>query len=207
MSNCVFSYGWERTQLEILENMMKDKRVLMIVGGLVLVVVLVAGAFTAVRLLAKPAQSDYGPNVQVFEDVIDDGSGAVSITTIVEPSPDLPNQEMTTGGVFLRREDNSVFVGTGNVSVSVVVENGETSSAADHSGPEIEVVLTRDTVFYRDETDMNLEGAESGERRVQQILEQVDDLPELVKGDSMGVWGEQRGDRVIAAVIVFGEGQ
>ncbi len=186
---------------------MKQKRVWMIVGGLVLVTMLVAGAFTAVRLLAKPEQDAYGANVQVFEDEIDDGSGPVSITTIVEPSPDLPERQAEVSGVFLRREDNSVFVGTGNISVSVVVENGETTTAADHSGPEVEVVLTHDTLFYRDETDINLEAAESGERQIQQVVRPVDSLAELAEGASIGVWGERRGDRVIAEVVVFGEKQ
>jgi hypothetical protein len=186
--------------------MMKNKRVLMVVGGLILVLVLVAGAFTAVRLLAKPEEvSGRGGAVQVFEDVIDDGSGPVTISTIVEPSPDLPQRQPETNGVFLRREDNSVFVGTGNVSVSVVVENGETTTSADHSGPEIEVVLTRDTVFYQDVTEVNREATESVERRIQQEVRQVDSMAELAGGSSISVWGERRGDRVIAEVVVFGE--
>ena len=184
---------------------MKNKRVLVIVGGLILVLVLGAGAFTAVRLLAEPEQSDYGAGVQVFEDVIDDGSGPVSITTILEPSPDLPNREADVSGIFLRREDNSVFVGTGNISVSVMVEDGKPSTTTDHSGPEIEVVLTRDTVFYEDVTEISREAMESGEQHIQQEVRQVDELADLTKGASIGVWGERRGDRVIAEVVVYRE--
>ncbi len=187
---------------------MKNKQIMMIVGGLVLVAVLVAGAFTAVRLLAKPAEAEHAPNVKVFEDVMNDGNGPVTVTTIVEPSPDLPQRPSETSGVFVRREDNSLYVGTGSISVNVQVVNGETSVAADHSGPEVEVVLTHDTQFFRDETNASAEGiTESGERRLTQEIVPVDSMDEAGEGYSLEVWGEKSGDRVIAEIVVFGEVQ
>ena len=63
---------------------------------------------------------------QVFEDVYDDGSGnPVTVQTVILPAPELPTGESGVGGVFLRQEDNSYFVGTGSTSVSVQVVNGE----------------------------------------------------------------------------------
>jgi len=98
-------------------------------------------------------------------------------------------------------------MGTGSTSVSIQVENGETSTAVDHSGPEVEVVVTGDTVFYEDVTKVSFEASESKEQTVQQEVRPVAQPSELTKGASMAVWGERRGDRIVATVVVFTEGR
>lgn len=184
------------------------KRTGLIIGGVVLVLVLVAGAFTAVRLLTPQAvaSGNFAPGVTVYEDVFDDGNGnPVTITTIIEPSPDLPDRPSEASGVFVRQEDSNYFVGTGSISVNVRIENGERSVATDHSGPEIEVVTSRDTVFYEDVTDIDYEATESVERHYIQELRQVERPAEMPGGASVAVWGEKRGDRVVAEIVIFGE--
>lgn len=185
------------------------KRSVWLAIGLVgLLVVLGAGAFTAVKLITAQDDPEVPAGAQVFEDVYDDGSGnPVTVQTVILPAPELPTDQPGVGGVFLRQEDNSYFVGTGSTSVSIQVENGETSTAVDHSGPEVEVVVTGDTIFYEDITKVSFEASESKEQTVQQEVREVEQPSELAKGASMAVWGERRGDRIVATVVVFAEGR
>lgn len=178
------------------------------IGLVALLAVLGAGAFTAVQLLTAQDEPELPAGAQVFEDVYDDGSGnPVTVQTVILPAPELPTDQPGVGGVFLRQEDNSYFVGTGSTSVSIQVENGETSTAVDHSGPEIEVVVTGDTIFYEDITEVSFESSESKEQTLQQVVRQVDPPAELSQGASISVWGERRGDRITATVVVFAEGR
>lgn len=187
------------------------KRSGLLIGGvIVLVLILAAGAFTAVRLLTPQAaaRGDYGPGVTVYEDVFADGDGnPVTVTTVIEPSPDLPDRPSEASGVFVRQEDSIYFVGTGSISVNVTINNGERSVATDHSGPEVEVVTNRDTIFYEDVTKIDYEATESVERHYVQELRQVERPAEMPGGASMAVWGEKRGDRVVAEIVVFGESE
>lgn len=197
-----------------------NKRILMILGGLVLLVVLVAGAFTAVRLLATPdetATASSGSGARMMQSVqqIDDGA-PVSVQTTILPAPELPDEPTAASGVFVRREDNSIVVGTGNidleVDVSVDPETGQetTTLTPRTDGPEIEVVMTHDTLVYRDVTDFSLDGAasdavvESGEREIVQAVKQVEAADEIGENMELQVWGERSGDRIIATIVVYG---
>ncbi len=172
----------------------------------VVVLLLGAGAFTAVRLLNAEDSNDLPAGVQVFEDVYDDGNGnPVTVKTIILPAAELPTDQSGVAGVFLRQEDNSYFVGTGSTSVNVNIVNGESSVAVDHSGPEVEVVVNHDTIFYEDITEVSFESSESKEQTLQQVVRQVDLPSDLLGGTSITAWGERRGDRVVATVIVFAE--
>ncbi len=184
---------------------MKRNALILVVIGLVAIVA--AGALTAVRLLSAQNQAADAPaGAMVFEDVMDDGSGnPVTVKTIILPAAELPDRPAEGAGVLLRQEDNSYFVGTGSVSVSVNVVNGETTTAVDHSGPEIEVVAGRDTRFYRDITEVSFASSESKEQTLQQELAAVDQPRTLPEGASIQAWGEMRGDRLIADIIVYAE--
>jgi hypothetical protein len=187
--------------------MMNRKVVLGAAVGLLVVVLLAGGAYTAVQLMVEPeAEGDLPAGAMVFEDVMDDGSGSpVTVKTVILPAEELPERPSEASGVLIRQEDNSYFVGTGSVSVSVNVVDGETTTAVDHSGPEIEVVAGRDTQFYRDVTAVEFTSAESKEQTVQQELVLVEQPETMPDGAEMQVWGQKSGDRVIADVIVYSE--
>jgi hypothetical protein len=184
-----------------------NRKVLVILGIVVLLVVLGAGAFTAMQLLAAQRQlADLPPGAMVFEDVTDDGSGnPVTVKTIVLPAAELPQRPSEANGIVKRQVDNSYFVGTGEVSVSIDVVNGETSTAVEHSGPEVEVVAGRDTQFYRDVTKVEFTASESKEQTIQQELAAVEQPEEMPEGAEIQVWGQKNGDRVTADVIVYSE--
>jgi hypothetical protein len=214
MSEGVFSHEWEGTRIEILERVMKQKRVWMIiVGGLILVAVLAAGAFTAVRLLATPdeaaATSGGGRVIQSVD--VQDGGVPVSVQTTILPAPELPDEPTAASGIFVRREDNTIVIGTGNIDVEVDVEvNPETGQETttlipSSDGPEIEVVITHDTMVYLDVTDFSIDGPiESGEREIVQAVRPVATAGEIGENTELQVWGERSGDRVIATIVVYG---
>ncbi len=113
--------------------------------------------------------------------------------------------------MFVERQDNSILVGTGGVTLDVEVIQGQGGAieprvSLGHDGPIVEVVVTRDTLIYRDETetpDPSSADIESGEHTVQQIVRLVESLDELGSNTEVQVWGERRGDRVVAAVLAY----
>jgi hypothetical protein len=181
---------------------------MLITGGiLALVLLLTSAAFVGARMLrdSDKAESEDGGSGKVMELMTDDGSGPTSLRLEIKPAPELPDEPTEVNGVLLRRQDNSVFVGTGEVRLGITMdEAGQQSVSLDHSGPEIEVVVNHDTIIYRDETDMpTLSSGKSGEQTIQQEVKAVDSLDEVGDNAEIEVWGERRGDRVIAQVLVY----
>ena len=149
----------------------------------------------------EPAQGGSGRGEVI---VLDDGSGPVQIT-FADP-PELPGEPPDVLGLFLRRQDNSLVLGTGAIEVNVEVVNGDASLSANNDGPEVEVVVTGETVIYEDITESPIIGpeeAEKGEMVVQREVKQVDNLDNLDENMVVRVWGEKRGDRVIATLLVY----
>jgi hypothetical protein len=102
--------------------------------------------------------------------------------------------------MFVERKDNSIFVGTGQVNVMVKAEPGEDPEVdSSFSGPKVEVVVSADTVIYKDTTQLDPEdpGAE-----VQQTVE-LSTIDEITEQSQITVWGRKAGDRIIADVILF----
>ena len=175
------------------------------IGIVGLIIVLAGGAYTLSQQLTGVDEIGLPAGAQVYEDVFDDGSGnPVTVKTIILPADELPKED-GIGGVLVRQEDNSYFVGTGSTSVNVTITNGVPETAVSHSGPEVEVVVNRDTIFYEDVTEVSFEASESKEQTLQQVVRQIDPPAELVGGYSVSAWGERRGDRVIATAIVIVE--
>jgi hypothetical protein len=69
----------------------------------------------------------------------------------------------------------------------------------DYDGDKVEVVVSNDTVIYRDNTELD---PEDPSKTVQQTVERgtIDDL---TPQSSITVWGRKAGDRIIADVVVF----
>ncbi len=193
------------------------KRVFIIVGILVIVFLLVGGGYTAVKLLAEPEEEtavsssgSSGARVMQSVQITNDGN-PVSVQTTILPAEELPDEETTASGIVLSRQDDTLTVGTGAIELSVEVEvdgsTGQetTSVVPSTNGPELEVVLTRDTVLYRDVTDIvGQMPDESGEVTILQEIRPITDSSQIKEKMEVHIWGEQRGDRIIADTIVFG---
>ena len=117
-----------------------------------------------------------------------------------QKSSKLPSTSPDVSGVITRRQDNTLIVGTGNLTFTRV--NMESFDfKASHDGPEVEVVLTRDTIVYRDATIETL-----GEEGLMQPHEQIltlASLDEIGSNATLSAWGVQTGDRLVAEVIVY----
>lgn len=121
----------------------------------------------------------------------------VTVDTI--PSAQMPEAEPDVAGLFVNREDNHLFVGTGMMS-GVRTADGQWETR--HDGSIVEVIVTRDTEIYRDGTLLALNG-EAPDGQVKQILEEIS-LDEIsVVNTSIAAWGVRRGDRLFAMVLVF----
>ncbi len=139
------------------------------------------------------------------------GGPAVAVRTTILPAPELPDEPSAAFGVLVSREDNTLLVGTGNIDLEVDVEvDGDTGQETTTliprtDGSQLEVVITPDTIIYRDVTDLSVPpDQESGEREVVQQLRQVDSADDVTGNLELEIWGERRGDRIVATVLVYG---
>ncbi len=198
---------------------MSKRMVLIGVLVLFLLGLLAGGAYTAVQLLAPEAEQGGadtavapGGGGRVMQSVMSqNGAPPVSVQTTILPAPELPDEPAAAFGVLVNREDNTLLVGTGNIDLEVDIEvNPETGQESTSliprtDGPQLEVVLTPDTIIYRDVTDLSLApDQESGEREVVQQVRLVDSADDVTGNLELEIWGERRGDRIVAAVLVYG---
>lgn len=190
----------ETHETEIQEAPAPRKSALPYVIGVGVIVLLAAAAFVAVRYFAQSKNiAGGGPG---GKNVITMGGpgGEQSFELNVKPAEELPDTRPSESGVFVERKDNSVFIGTGNVTVRAKVEPGkEPEVDTDFNGPKVEVVISADTVIYKETTQLDPEnpGAE-----VQQTVE-LSTIDEITEQSSITVWGRKAGDRIIADVILF----
>ena len=196
----------------------RKKPVLLALAALVLVIMLAAAAFLAGRLMNRKPSSR--PQSQILGGPA--GSGGVafsadasgssgpsfssgegeSIQLDFQPAEELPTTQPATSGLFTRREDNSIFLGTGNMSVSVMAgPNGGDAAelSASYDGPVVEVVITKETLLYRDATQPDMENPSAA---VKQEVE-PGTLEDLNSQSMVTVWGQKTGDRIVAEVILY----
>lgn len=189
------------------------KRILWISATLFLLTILIAAGIVAWQLLGPPAQqaaASEEPAASAGQRVIaisrDTGDGPIDVRIFTEPAQELPDRPADTGGAFVRREDDSIFVGTGNINLEVEVDSatGVNDVSLSSDGPQVEVVVTRDTVLYEDITDLDeaFADGESGDKILQQRL-RPGSLEEIAENMEIQVWGQRQGDRVIAEVLVY----
>jgi hypothetical protein len=180
--------------------------VLLAAGGAGLVAVLAGAAYVAGGLLNAPKPAADGGG----EIVMRGGPAGGQMKTVKIPriknAPGIPATEPDAAGLYLRRQDNSIFLGTGDIQMTVQRDSsGKTQAKGKHNGPDVEVVINRDTSLYRDKTPITMEAAEQG-KEIQQVVEPIATLDDLVSNlsetDSLMVWGARNGDRIIAKTVV-----
>lgn len=189
------------------------RRVIIFVSTVIVLALLVGGAYTAVQLLADTgSEAPSGGSGRVMQSVQVGNDGIpVSVQTTILPADELPDSEAAAFGIVVSREDDVLTVGTGDVELSVEVQvnsatgQEETSVVPSTNGPELEIVLTRDTHLYRDATDVaGQQPDQSGEVTIKQELSLAESGDDIKEQMEIQVWGERRGDRIIADVLVFG---
>ena len=167
-------------------------------GGmaLILLVLLAGAAYTAVRYATNQqnlASTADEPLVQISEE-----GAAVSFANRVIPAAELPEREADAWGIFIRRQDNALIIGSGPVHENVDMDDPERPIVVSHEGPEIEIVTSRDTLIYRDDT---ITAGKTGP--VPQVIQQMDSLDEVDELAFISAWGARRGDRLVADLLVY----
>lgn len=186
------------------------KRSILIVGGIAVLVLLAGAAFVAGRLLNREQQ---GQNAGIAGEPMGGASDGMVVSIQVERAEELPDSPPDVVGQFARREDNSIFVNEAGGGVIVRMRSESSSgdagegpvvsgSGPDTTGREIEIVVTNETLVYKDVTAEGNPPASSG--TVQQKLE-PGSIDEIGTNSLLAAWGEQRGERLIARVLVYSE--
>ncbi len=163
---------------------------LYIILGIVIFVVATA-AFVAGRMLNRRVSplGLFGP--------ADDG---ISIL----PAEELPKTPPEVEGLFVERQDNIIIVQGGgpNVENPRGVEVGSPEHLS--GGLKSEVVITTETILYRDTTQPPLRRPSGDDPRVLQQTVEEGTLDDLNNSQSLVmVWGRKSGDRIIAEVLVY----
>jgi hypothetical protein len=167
-----------------------------------LLLLLAGAAFVGGHLLSDREHDDNSTQKTALD------SDVLKVIVSAEPldirsAEEMPDTPLDVTGLFVRCEDSSLFVGTGNLS-GVVVDSEQGSASwweYHHDGPVVEVVTTHDTLIYRDDTSQQFMGSlPSGP--IQQVLT-PSALDEIGRNSIVSTWGEKRGDRIVAEVVVF----
>ncbi len=181
----------------------KKNGLLIGIGIAVLVILLAGAAFVGGRLLngqGLPGLSSGGPSFAIGPG---GGKGARFFSQDIVPAKALPTTPADVRGLFDHRQNDSIFVGTGNITVRVMKDqSGQVHTSASHSGPVVEVVVTNQTIIYKDVTMQQFNGPPPQGQKIQQMV-QPGSLDEVGQNSTLTVWGRQTGDRYIADVLVY----
>jgi hypothetical protein len=185
---------------------MTKRKVWFGIGGVLVVILLAGAAFMAMRLLNSKSPGGIGFLSGGLPLGGKGSSGAVqSIRIESDPNADLPKQAPDLTGQVASVKDNSFFVAVPSGSGGITVFSGGTGGAQPTpAGPYNEVVITNKTKIWRDATMDAMAkpaGGSNGVQSIQQKLERTDSSI-LIPNAFVQVWGQKRGDRLIADVMV-----
>jgi len=172
-----------------------------IIGRIVLILLLAGAAFVAARLLnGQGLPLGGGPIFSLGKD----GGNSVRINVDdIQPAKELPQTPADVRGLFDRRQDNSIFIGTGKVTIGVRRDpSGKVETESDHDGPVVEIVVTSQTKLYKDVTMRQFDGPPPEGQKILQVLE-PGSSSQIGEASIITVWGKKTGDRFIAEIVVY----
>jgi hypothetical protein len=185
----------------------KSRRLLWVILGVVLVLVLAAAAFLGGRYLQQGPSALGGGNGGIFLSSNGPGgpvSRSFSKNDII-PAPELPQAAADATGLFVRRQNNSFFIGTGKVTLQVKKQadnpNSTPQTGSSYDGPVVEVVVTNNTKIYRDDTFQNIKDLPSASKIQQKVVS--GSLDEIGQTSLINAWGKKTGGRLIADVLLY----
>jgi hypothetical protein len=168
---------------------MQNKRMILVM--VVLVLLVGAAAFMGARELnQRTATIDQG---EPFKG---------DFRSILVPAPELPTTEPEVPGPFVERLDHTIIVETRSLGTSTLSTEPH-ADARSQSGPRVEVVVTNETMVYR-ETTQPREPLSPANQTILQTVEPAT-LDDLDSQSMVMAWGRKNGDRVIADVLMFGD--
>ncbi len=115
---------------------------------------------------------------------------------------ELPAAEPDAVGLVVKREDNTLSIGTHVVKFHTVRDaSGQiVNTEAGYDGPLVEVVVTHATQIYRDVTPIG-RGQPIEHGVIQQVV-QVAALDDIDQHMLLQVWGKREGDRLVAQAVL-----
>ena len=126
---------------------------------------------------------------------INGGSSREDHVSQVTPAPEIPTTTPEVSGLLVERKDNTVILQTVSFDPGSGWRLGDSNAPMDaSSGPKVEVVVTGETIIYRD----NFEFSQSS---IQQTVEKTT-LDYLDSQMLITVWGRKNGERVIADMLL-----
>jgi hypothetical protein len=164
------------------------KRWLYVLGAVLLLVMLAAIVFKTTRSLLNSAKqmSLAGQNH----------------TPPVIKATELPQGDPDVVGLLVRRQDNSLFIGTGQI-IFDRKRDPKTSSQSFSSafaGPVVEILVTHATQIYYDVTP--LPESDNPTSQIQQVV-LAGNLDRLLEPAVMSVWGSKSSGRWLARTILI----
>lgn len=182
---------------------MQNKKLIPIMG--ILVVVIGAAAFVGGRMLNQGV----GPLGLIGLGGPMGGKQMMSFALNVIPAEELPRTEPEVIGLFVERQDNTIVVSSiplnaGKGGIAVQGSGGEVvagSRVDENSGPKVEIVVTNETIIYRETTQISK--PQPGENQTVQQTVEESTLDELNTESMVTVWGRKSGDRIIAEVLFY----
>jgi hypothetical protein len=183
------------------------KRRTWIIGAVALAVLLVAAAFVGGQLLNTEAAAGASPLQMVAgQSGAESGANAQGMQTFdmeMESAEEVPQTEPDVTGLLARRGDNSIFITTGTVVMTIGINpDGTLSANGTADGPEVEVVIPHTAQVYVDTTALTSAGAPQADGMRKQTVE-PGTVDEIGENSIISVWGERRGDRVIAHTVLY----
>ncbi len=181
------------------------KKPILIIGVIIVLVLLLASAaFVGGWLLngqGLPGLSLGGPGL-----FLGGGNGKEVRVNLgdIQPAKELPQTPADVRGAFDHRQNNSIFIGTGKVTIGVEIngDTGNVQTSSSHDGPTVEIVVTTQTVVYCDVTMKQFDGPPPEGQKIQQVVK-TGLLDDLGQTSMITVWGKKTGDRIIADVLVY----
>jgi hypothetical protein len=170
----------------------------LIVAGVIVVAMLMGAAFIGGQLLNRSNMPAEGGNM-----MLSGPGGEQTVSVQIERSKELPDAEPDVVGLYSRRVDQSLFVTDANLDRMMVMidDKGKVTTSSEGSGQTIEIVVTKDTQLYRDATAPDPSQPMQG-GAIQQKLE-PGSLDEVGENSIIMAWGERRGERLVASVLMY----
>ena len=183
---------------------MQNKKLIVVMGLLVLVVG--AAAFVGGKMLNQGVNplGIFGLGGPMG------GKDMMTFSLNVTPAEELPKTAPEVIGLFAERQDNTIVISSIPLKAGggggVVVERSEGEAAAGspldpNSGPKVEIVVTNETVIYRETTEIGK--PQPGENQTVQQTVEESTLDELNTQSMVTVWGRKSGDRIIAEILFY----
>jgi hypothetical protein len=167
-----------------MEQILQNKKLILMMSVLVLLVS--AAAFIAGRSI----NGGFGPS-----------ANAASISVNIIPAIELPTIPAGVTGQFVERQDNAILIETKSLDGGGSILADSPSDRRSTRGPQVEVVVTGDTIIYRETTQLS-KPLTSGNQAIQQTVEQTT-FEQLNPASMIMVWGRKSGDRIVAEVLLY----